>query len=100
MRSRTLLIFVAALNAATQGARGASTVRANPFSFLEPTIRISDDERKQLDKREVLIRVLPAKDHEMAVFAAGSLAIGPERFIASVKDVVQLKKSQMVPQIG
>jgi len=79
----------------------AENVRAtDPFVFLRPAIQFSDDERRRLDGREVVLRILPASGHELAVLAAGSLEVGAEALVASVRDMPGLKRGQYVPQIG
>ena len=70
------------------------------FAFLYPTVRFSVDERTQLDKGGIVLRILPAKDHELAAVAAGSLNAGVEELLASVRDIVDLKRGPLVPQIG
>jgi hypothetical protein len=79
---------------------GAEESRNNPLLFLQPTIQFSEDERHRLDGREVLLRILPASGHELAVVAAGALDVGPEALIGSVRDMPGLKRSNYVPQIG
>jgi hypothetical protein len=73
---------------------------SRPFASLEPAIRISDDERRRLDAREVVIKVLPADRRELAMFAAGSLTVGADRLIAKINDIAALKRSRNVPEIG
>jgi hypothetical protein len=72
----------------------------NPFRFLEPTIQISGDDQSTMDQGGVLVRVLPASGHELAVLAGGSINVTPDDFIASVRDIAALKRSSLVPQIG
>src|SRR5206468_7565066 len=74
--------------------------RNNPLLFLQPTIQFTDDERHRLDEREVLLRILPASGHELAVVAAGALDVGPDALIGSVRDMPGLKRGNYVPQIG
>jgi hypothetical protein len=70
------------------------------FELLEPTVRFSADDRKQLDKRGIVLHILPAKDRELAAVAAGSLTVGVDAVLASVRDIVDLKRGPLVPQIG
>jgi hypothetical protein len=75
-------------------------VRENPFRFLEPAVQISGDEQSTMDQRGVLLRILPASGHELAVLAAGLINVTPDDFIASVRDIAALRRSSLVPQIG
>lgn len=70
------------------------------FAFLRPTIQVTGDERRELDDRGVVLRILPAKDRELAAFAAGSLDAGADALLASVRNIASLKKGRLVPQIG
>jgi hypothetical protein len=72
----------------------------DPFGFLQPTIRFSENEKRTLDGRAVIVRVLPADGHELAALAAGAINVGPEALIASTKDIAGLKRSPVVPQVG
>jgi hypothetical protein len=71
-----------------------------PFAFLQPTIQFSGDERRQLDERGIVLRILPARDRELAAFAAGSLDVGVVGLLESVRNIVDLKRGAQVPQIG
>jgi hypothetical protein len=71
-----------------------------PFAFLAPAIQFTDDERRRLDRRDVVLRILPASGHELAVLAAGSLEVGSDALVASIRDMPGLKRGAYVPQIG
>jgi hypothetical protein len=81
-------------------ATSAQSRRTDPFEFLRPTVQLSADDKRQLDDREVVLKILPASGHELATLAAASLNIGPDAFIARVRNIVALKKGPNVPQIG
>jgi hypothetical protein len=72
----------------------------DPFAFLRPTIQFSEDERHKLDDRQVVIKILPADGHELAAMAAASLDAGPEALVRSVRNIVDLEKSALIPQLG
>jgi hypothetical protein len=82
------------------GGSARSQSRPDPFGFLEPTVQISDDDRRRLDERDIIIRILPASGHELAAVAVSDLSVGPEALLASVKNIGELKKSSVVPEIG
>lgn len=85
---------------ASQDTRTDAIPAIDPFSFLSPTVQIGADERQQLDAREIVLKILPASGHELAVFAAGSVHVDGDTLVARVKDIVGLKKGTFVPQIG
>jgi len=78
----------------------SNTSNGDPFAFFGPSIRISAEERSKLDEGEVIAKTLPAHGHELAIFAAGSTTATPENLIDSVRAIVDLKQSSMVPEIG
>jgi len=78
----------------------AAEPASDPFRFLQPAIRFTDEEQRRLDEREVVLRILPASGHELAFLAAGSLEVGADALVASVRDMAGLKRSSYVPQIG
>jgi hypothetical protein len=82
------------------GPRASGGPTTDPFDFLEPAVQLSDEDRHRIDGRSVIVRILPASGHEVATLAAGSLSVGPDVLLASVRNIVQLKKSPLVPQIG
>jgi hypothetical protein len=73
---------------------------ANSFTFLHPVIQFSDTERRTLDGRDVVLKILPATGHELAAVAATSLIAGPDTLLESARNIVYLKRSAMVPQLG
>jgi hypothetical protein len=101
IRPPSLVIIVSSilliLRAAAPLAAGS---RTDPFAFLGPAIHFTEEERRRLDQREVVLRILPASGHELAVLAAGSLEVGADALVASVKDMPGLKRGAYVPQIG
>jgi hypothetical protein len=72
----------------------------DPFEFLHPTIRFSDEERQRLNQRAVVVRILPADGRELAALAAGTLNVGADALIASIRNIAELKKSSFVPEIS
>ena len=77
----------------------ASTV-ADPFAFFGPTVTMTADDRRQLDRGEPVARVVPARDREVAVFAAIPVDIDGDRLVAWMRRIVELKKSPYVLAIG
>ena len=81
-------------------AMAGGQVPADPFAFFRPAVTISPADRERLDKGAALVRVLPARDGEVAIFAAVRGEVNAERLIAWVRDIAQLKKSSIVLAIG
>jgi hypothetical protein len=98
MRERVLAVAAALLTSYCLTA-SAQSQRPDPFHFLRPTIQFSAEDRRQLDDRGVVLRILPASGQELATMVAASLNIGPEAFIAKVRNIGALKKGPNVPQI-
>jgi len=82
------------------GSPFAAERQRDPFHFLQPTIQLTEEERRRLEEREVVVRILPASGHELAFLTAAALEVGPDALVASVRDMPGLKRSSYVPQIG
>jgi hypothetical protein len=99
MRARVLAVAAALLTSHCLAA-AAQSARTDPFDFLRPTIQFSSDDRRQLDDRAIVLRILPASGQELATMVASSLNIDPDAFIAKVRNIPALKKGANVPQIA
>jgi hypothetical protein len=73
---------------------------ADPFAFFRPSVAIDAEDEQRLDRGEPLVRILPARDREVAVCAAVAVHADGDRLAAWVRDISALKKSAMVPSIG
>lgn len=83
----------------------ASGIASDPgadrlFSFFEPTVRVNAVERSSLDAGEVVARVLPSDDGQIAFFAAARLKTGPDALIEWTRAIDQLKRGPMVLAVG
>ena len=81
-------------------AASAQSRKADPFDFLRPTIEFSADDKRELGDRGIVLRILPASGHELATMVAATLNLGPDAFVAKVRNIVALKKGPHVPEIG
>ena len=99
MRLRVSAIVVLVALTGHWLAVSAQSQKADAFEFLRPTIQFSADDRRQLDERAVVLRILPASGQELATMVAASLNIGTDAFIAKVRNIVALKKGPQVPEI-
>jgi hypothetical protein len=101
MRRLSIVIILSSILLTLRAAAPlAADAPRNPFAFLAPVIQFTDEERRRLDQREVVLRILPASGHELAVLAAGALEVGADALVASVRDMPGLKRGAYVPQIG
>ena len=73
---------------------------SDPFAFFRPSVVISADDRRRLDRGEPLARALPGEDREVAVFAAVPVDIDGDRLVAWMRRIAVLKKSPYVLAIG
>lgn len=56
---------------------------ADPFAFFQPSLTITADDRRQLDRGEPIARVLPGNGLEVAVFAAVRVDVDGDRRLES-----------------
>jgi len=71
----------------------------DPFSFFSPVVTIDATERHRIDRGEVVVRILPARDGEVAVFAASTFDAEPEALVRWTKAIEALKRSPFVVAI-
>jgi hypothetical protein len=92
MRSRLLVVLVIQATLL----QGRVT---DPFAFFEPSVSLTTDERKRLDAGGNIARVVPAQEHDIAVFAAVPVSVGGDRLVAWVRRIEALKKTSYVHAI-
>lgn len=68
----------------------------DPFAFLQPTVTITADDRKHLDRGEPIAHVLAARGLETAVVVAVPVRIDGNRLVAWIREIDQLKRSSYV----
>ena len=78
------------------GAVLAAAPVLNLQALVEPVIRLSAADWARLGKGELVSRVLPSHDGQVAVFAATRCTADPATLVASVHDIAELKKSRFV----
>jgi hypothetical protein len=74
----------------------AAGPRADPFAFFHPTVTITADDRRQLDRGQAVARVLPGTDLEVAIWAAVPVNIDGDRLVPWIRRIEELKKSAYV----
>ena len=88
----TALVASAELN-------GLPRPEGDPFSFFSPVVTIDSSERQRIDRGEVFVRILPARDGEVAVFAASRFDAEPDALVRWTKAIEALKRSPFVVSI-
>ena len=92
------LAVLAALSAAALIAAPAAGV--DPLAFFQPSIAISAEDRRELDRGQPIARVVRGADREVAVFAAVQVDIDGDRLVAWTRDIEALKEGPYVLAIG
>jgi hypothetical protein len=72
----------------------------DPFEFLAPRIVVSETDRARLDRDQVVARVLPGEDGQLAVFVATRLNAPPDALVAWTRAIAELKRSKFVLVVG
>lgn len=77
-----------------------AALTVDPFAFLGPSVTITKDERRQLDRGEPIARVLSGKGREIAAFAAVPVKVDGDRVVAWIRCIEQLRKSSYVVAVA
>jgi hypothetical protein len=72
---------------------------ASPFAALAGCITISPTDQTRLDANTPIVRVLPARGHQIGVITVMRIAADPPRLIAWTRDIADLKKNALVKGI-
>jgi len=72
----------------------------DPFAFFQPTFRVQPAERATLSRGAAFARAVPAPPRHVAIVAAIPVHIDGDRLVAWINDIVALKKSPMVRELG
>ena len=94
------LSFGAVVTAAATLTAQSPPAAVNPFAFFAPAVTVTAKELRTLDQGGSIARVLPSRDHQVAVFAAVSVNISADRLVAWMRRMPELKKSEHVLSIG
>jgi hypothetical protein len=100
-RPTPVVAVVTALAILTSGeARRSQGPAVDPFAFVAPWVQVSADERRRLDRGEVVARALAASGSQVAVFVATRVAAAPESLAAWARTIEAFKRSPAVLAIG
>lgn len=78
----------------------APAASADPFAWLHPTITVTADDLRTLDRGDPIARILPGTDHELSVVAVIGVHVDAARLRAWVDRIAALKKSPYVLAIA
>jgi hypothetical protein len=78
---------------------GESRSSGDPFAFFSPVVTISANDRQRIDRGEVIVRILPARDGEVAVFAASRFDAHPDALVRWTQAIEALKRGPFVVAI-
>jgi hypothetical protein len=93
-------VAAVALSIATGPLRGAQQAGDDTFQFLAPSVVMSARDRADLDRDQVVARVLSGKGGQLAVFVATRLNAQPDALVAWTRAIAELKRSRFVLAIG
>jgi hypothetical protein len=77
-----------------------SATAFDPLAFFRPSIAVSADDRRELDRGQPIARVERGADREIAMFAAVQVSVDGDRLVAWTRDIGELKRSPYVLAIG
>ncbi|RPI52906.1 MAG: hypothetical protein EHM55_15335 [Acidobacteria bacterium] len=80
-------------------APGAAT-RSDPFAFWQPSISVTETDRRRLERGEPVAHALPASGREIAIFAAQPVRADGDRLVAWMQQIEALKQSRYVLAIS
>jgi hypothetical protein len=86
--------------AATAALVAAPATSVDPFAFFRPSIAVSADDHRELERGEAIARVLGGTERQIGVFAAVQVNVDGDRLVAWTRDIVKLKKSPYVIAFG
>lgn len=86
--------------AATTALVAVPATSVDPFAFFRPSIAVSADDHRELDRGEAIARVLGGTERQVGVFAAVQVSIDGDRLVAWTRDIVKLKRSPYVLAFG
>ncbi|HEY2932883.1 MAG TPA: hypothetical protein VGK99_14160 [Acidobacteriota bacterium] len=88
-----LLLLVECILICPLRAAGASD---ETFSFFYPAVVVTAAERQALDRGEVLVRVLPGSDKELAILAIVRVKAAGVTLIENVREIADFKRGPLV----
>jgi hypothetical protein len=76
--------------------QGPAKQADDPFAFFQPWVTVTVSDRQSLDRGDTLVRVLPGREREVAVFSAIALKATGEDLMKGVRQIADLKRSAFV----
>jgi hypothetical protein len=78
------------------GALLGSLIAGDPFSLLNPAVKLSTVDRQSLDRGATVGGTVPGGEGQIAVFAISQIDIPPDALIANARAIENLKRSSFV----
>ena len=78
---------------------GADEGTGDPFMFFRPTVTLTSGDRARLNQGRSIVRLLPAVDTQLGIFAATRVRTDAATFRAHFQRIADLKRGPMVQQI-
>jgi hypothetical protein len=97
---RRLLLFAGTVVIALWAAVLTAGQTIDPFAFFEPSVKISAHERVRMDQGDVIVRMLPADDGHVAVFAATRLNASPDALLQWTRAIESFRQGLQVVAVG
>lgn len=72
----------------------------DPFAFFRPTVSLTDAEQRKLDEGDAIVKVVRARDREIAIVSAARVNVDGDRLVAWVRQIDGLKRGRYVSAIG
>jgi hypothetical protein len=97
---KRLWVFAATMAIAGWAVVVTAGQAVDPFAFFDPSVKISANELARLDQDDVIVRMFPADDGQVAVFAATRLNAPPEALLQWTRAIESFRQGTQVVAVG
>jgi len=77
----------------------AALMATGPFALLGPRVKVSEADRRDLDRGLTVAGIVPGGSGQVAVYAISAIDVAPEVLISSARSIEDLKRSSFVKAI-
>ena len=74
--------------------------QTDPFGFFQPSVKLDERDQTRLAKDDVIVRMLPADDGHVAVFAATRVNASPDRLLQWTRAIESFRQGSQVVGVG
>jgi hypothetical protein len=96
---RRCFLWSAATAVTVVAAAATAAQPADPFLFLQPVVRLSTSEIRDIDRGQARVRALPSGGREVTILAIVAANVDADRLAAWVERIEAMKKSRAVHAI-